>query len=69
MIFAGVRRWDLIVMFTLLAAVLAFELLGIFSPRMVTITQIIKAALPMPLRFAVYAWLGWHFIVSDLFKK
>lgn len=67
--FAGIRRWDLVLMFVLLASVFTVEMLGVFSPRMVTVTQIIKAYLPMPLRIMVYSWLGWHFILSDLVRQ
>lgn len=67
--FAGIRRWDLVLMFVLLASVFTVEMLGVFSPRMVTVTQIIKAYLPMPLRIMIYAWLGWHFILSDLVRQ
>lgn len=67
--FSGIRRWDLVLMFVLLGAIFTVEMLGVFSPGMVTITQIIKAYVKMPLRFMVLAWLNWHFIVSDLVKQ
>jgi hypothetical protein len=68
-LFSGIRRWDLVVMCSILGAATVFEFLGVFSPRMVTITQIIKATIAMPVRFAVFGWLFWHFIVSDLVKQ
>lgn len=64
--FAGIARWDLVVVFILMAAMFTFEMLGVFSPHMVTITQIIKSYVPMPFRFMVIGWLIWHFIISDL---
>lgn len=64
--FAGITRWDLIVMYVLLATIFTFEMIGVFSPHMVTITQIIKSYVPMPLRWMIVAWLFWHFIGSDL---
>jgi hypothetical protein len=64
--FAGIQRWDLVLMFVLLAVIFIFEMLGVFSPQLVTITQIIKSLVPMPLRWMVIAWLFWHFIGSDL---
>lgn len=67
--FAGIRRWDLVVMFVLLALLFTFEMVGVYSTKMVTITQIIKAYTPMPVRVMVYAWLGWHFILSDLVRE
>jgi hypothetical protein len=69
MMFPQIRRWDLVVMFSLMAAMFTFELIGVSSTRMVTITQIIKAYTPMPIRIMVYSWLGWHFIISDLVKQ
>lgn len=68
-LFAGIDRWDLIVMFVLFGLMFTFEMLGVFSPHLVTITQILKSFMPMPVRFMVYAWLGWHFIVSDLIRQ
>ncbi len=68
-LFSSIRRWDLVIMLVILAVLGIFELLGVFSPRMVTVTQIVKAVVPMPVRFMVYAWFGWHFIVSDLVRQ
>jgi hypothetical protein len=41
-------------------------MMGVFSPKLVTITQIIKAFVPIPCRVMVLAWLVWHFLISDL---
>lgn len=67
--FAGIRRWDLVLMFALMAAIFTVEMLGVFSPRMVTITQIVKAAIPIQIRLLVVTWLAWHFVVSDIVKQ
>ncbi len=67
--FSGIRRWDLIAMFLLLALVFIFEMLGVFSPKMITITQIIKDFIPMPIRIMVCSWITWHFVVSDLVRQ
>lgn len=67
--FKNIVHWDLIVMFCLMAAIFAVEMLGVFSPRMVTITQIVKDFVPIPCRVMVLAWLTWHFFISDLFAK
>lgn len=48
-LFSGIRRWDLIVMYALLGALFTFEMVGVFSTKMITITEIIKAYVPMPL--------------------
>ena len=67
--FSGIKRWDLVVMFVLMGLLFAFEMVGVFSPRMVTITQILKSFVSMPLRIMIYSWLGWHFILSDLVRQ
>jgi hypothetical protein len=64
--FLGIQRWDLVLMYVLLGVIFTFEMLGVYVPHMVTITQIVKAYVRMPLRFMILAWLCWHFIVSDL---
>jgi hypothetical protein len=68
-LFAGIRRWDLITMFVILGVITTFELIGVFSPKMVTITQIIKATVPIPIRIMLCSWLTWHFVVSDIVKQ
>lgn len=67
--FSNIRHWDLIIMFVLFAAIFTFEMLGVFSPKMITITQIIKDLVPMPCRIMILAWLCWHFCVSDIVKQ
>jgi len=68
-VFSGITRWDLVVMFVLLAAIFTFEMLGVFSPKMITITQIIKDLVPIPCRVMILAWLVWHFFLSDIVKQ
>jgi hypothetical protein len=62
-------RWDVLVVFALIGALTAFELLGVFGQHFVTITAIIKAYLPIPIRVMVLAWLVWHFFVSDIIAR
>lgn len=64
--FSGFKRWDLVAMFSLMVIIFIFEMLGVFFPRLITITQIVKDFVPMPCRFMIVAWLYWHFIGSDL---
>lgn len=66
---AGIRRWDLVLMYALLGALFTFEMLGISSGKMITITQIIKAYIPLPVRIMLLAWLCWHFWWSDIVKQ
>lgn len=66
--FSGIKHWDLITMFVLLALLFVFEMLGVFSVRLITITQIVKSLVPMPCRIMLLAWLCWHFCVSDLVR-
>ena len=67
--FPTVRHWDMVAMLVLLAAVFTFEMLGVFSGRMITITQLIKQYIPMPCRWCLIGWIFWHFILSDLVKQ
>jgi membrane associated rhomboid family serine protease len=67
--FAGITRWDLVTMFALLSAIFVFEMLGVFNPRLVTLTQIIKAFIPMPVRIMILAWVCWHFVISDIIRQ
>jgi hypothetical protein len=69
MIFPAIKRWDLVLMVALLTAVTVFELLGVFNPKFITITALIKSTIPMQIRVMIYSWLGWHFILSDLVKQ
>jgi membrane associated rhomboid family serine protease len=67
--FAGINRADLISMFILMGAIFALEMAGVFNPKLVTITQILKNFIPMPVRIMVLAWLVWHFMISDIIRQ
>lgn len=67
--FSGIRRWDLVLMLSLIAAIATVELLGVFSPRMVTITQLVKSWIPIPVRVMILAWLNWHMLYSDIVRQ
>lgn len=67
--FAGIKRWDLILMFALMAAIFVVEMLGVFNPRLVTITQIVKDFIPIPVRIMICSWICWHFVVSDIVRQ
>jgi predicted CDP-diglyceride synthetase/phosphatidate cytidylyltransferase len=67
--FPGIKRWDLILMFALLAAITLFEFLGVASSKMITITQIVKSYVPIPCRLMILAWLNWHFFMSDIVRQ
>lgn len=62
-------RWDVVLGLVLMAALTAWEFLGVLNPRMLTITAWLKSWMPMALRIMIWAWLGWHFILSDLVKE
>ena len=64
--FTGIKHWDLITMSVLMGLIFIFEMMGVFSPRLVTITQITKDFVPMPCRWLIIGWVFWHFIGSDL---
>lgn len=61
-------RADVIVGFVLMGALTAWEIAGVADSRFLTITAWIKSWMPMALRIMIWAWLGWHFIASDLFR-
>ncbi len=63
---AKFAHWDVVVGCVLMGALAAWEMAGVFDARLMTITQWIKSWMPMALRVMIWAWLGWHFIGSDL---
>jgi hypothetical protein len=52
-----------------MAAIFIFEMIGVFSPRMITITAIIKSLVPMSCRFMIVGFLIWHFLISDIVRQ
>lgn len=62
-------RWDVILGIVLMGALAGWEFLGVFDSRFLTITAWIKSWMPMAIRIMIWAWLGWHFILSDLFRE
>lgn len=59
-------RWDVILGFILMGALAAWEMAGVADSKLYTITAWLKSWMPMALRIMIWAWLGWHFILSDL---
>ena len=57
-------HWNLIVWLILLAAIGAFEGLGIANGKLATLTAIIKATIPVWARAMIWGWLGWHFVIK-----
>lgn len=60
-------RWDVIVLIALMLSLLTFEMVGVVNGKYLTITDFLKGFVPMPVRWMIWIWLGWHFIFSDLF--
>lgn len=62
-------RWDVIAMFASIATILTFEFLGVFDPKYVTITAIVRAYVPKWARAlmlgAFFSWLYYHFVIQD----
>lgn len=56
-------HWDLVIMCVALALVFAFEMLGVFCPRFVTITALCRDFIPRWLRAMICGWLVYHFVV------
>lgn len=65
-LFKQYARADVILGMALMAALTAWEMVGVFDGKLLTITDWIKSWMPMALRIMIWAWLGWHFIGSDL---
>jgi hypothetical protein len=57
-------KWDVVLMSLALAVVFTFEMLGIFVPKYVTITAIVRAYIPKWLRAMILGWLCYHFMVE-----
>ena len=45
-----------------LGVVFVFELMGVFTARYITITAIVRWAVPRWARAMVLGWLCWHFL-------
>lgn len=57
-------RWDLVAMGLALTVVFGFEMLGVFTDRYVTITAIVRHAIPTWARAMILGWLCWHFLIK-----
>lgn len=55
-------RWDVVAMTIALAVVFAFEMLGVFGARYITITAIVRTVLPLWLRAMILGWMVYHFM-------
>lgn len=62
--FSKYLRWDLVAMCTALAVVFAFEMLGVYTDRYITITAIIRATIPRWARAMILGWLCYHFMLD-----
>jgi hypothetical protein len=62
-------RWDVVLGLVLMCALTGWEFYGVANPRMLTITAFLKSWMPMAVRIMIWAWLGWHFILSDLVRE
>lgn len=68
-LFAHYMRWDVILGLCLMAALTIWEFAGVRNGHLLTITGWLKGWMPMPVRIMIYAWLGWHFILSDFIRQ
>lgn len=59
-----IARWDMALMCLALTVVLAFELLGVFGDRYVTITSLCRSYLPLWLRSMLLGWLVYHLLIA-----
>jgi hypothetical protein len=58
--------WNIVLGMVLMAALTAWEMLGVTDGRYLTITHWIKSWMPISIRIMILAWLCWHFVGSDL---
>lgn len=57
-------RWDVIALCAALAVVFVFEMLGVFTTRYVTITALVRQAVPLWARAMILGWLCYHFMIQ-----
>ena len=55
-------RWDVIAMCIALATVFVFEMMGVFSTKHITITELVREFMPMWMRAMILGWMCWHFM-------
>lgn len=57
-------RWDVVAMYLAMAVIFVFEMLGVFSPRYITITHIVREHVPLWARGMIIGWLFVHFLIQ-----
>lgn len=57
-------QWDVIAMWTSLAVIFGFEMLGVFGHRYITITHIVRQHIPLWARGMIIGWLIVHFLIQ-----
>lgn len=62
--FAQYFRWDYIAMFVAMSILFVLEMLGVFGKHYVTITDVVRAYMPLPVRAMIWGWLGLHFLIQ-----
>jgi len=60
----GYPRVDVLSMLIVAGALAGLEFLGVFDKHFVTITALLRDAVPMWLRLPILAWLIYHFCMA-----
>lgn len=63
-VFARYVRWDVIAMLTAMSVLFTFEMLGVFTDKYVTITELVRLYVPKWVRAMILGWLCYHFMVE-----
>jgi hypothetical protein len=61
---AVIEKWDMVLMCIALGIVFAFEMMGVFVDRYVTITAICRTYVPLWGRAMILGWLVYHFTIA-----
>lgn len=58
-------HWDVVAICVAMSILFIIEMLGVFVPRYVTITAIVRAYVPKWVRAMVLGWLVYHFMSGE----
>lgn len=56
--------WNVAIWLVIIGAFAVFELIGVFSGKLATLTDLIRQWLPIWVRAMILGWLTWHFLMS-----
>jgi uncharacterized membrane protein YozB (DUF420 family) len=58
-------RWDVAMMCLAMAVLFAFEMLGVFTDKYITITALVRMYMPKWMRAMILGWMVYHFMFGE----